>query len=396
MPAERKLLLADDSPTIQKVVELTFADEGIAVTAVSNGREAINAIEAIGPDIVLADVVMPEINGYEVCEYVKKNDRLKHIPVILLVGSFEPLDDTEARRVGADDILTKPFQSIRRLVDRVGILMAVGPKDHQPAEEAIEDKVETAELPPPEPPEIEKLTTEEIERTTADTQPLPDELKHLTEAHTSEISNLRRTNYKEMETSANESSPETSQPQQAGGDVVLDLGVIDQPPSAGDFELDIDLDEPLEIAVEAEESEFVYTRRQPEAAPEFEEPAIESSVVSFQPPIVSSVFSPVVEEIERTSDPGATTQEWIRVSDDEPEESGSQTKPLTKATQPVASLPPGASVSSELSPEMIDAIARRAVERLSQEVVEQIAWEVVPPLAELLIKQQLEKESQSK
>ncbi|MEP6912902.1 MAG: response regulator, partial [bacterium] len=100
MLAGRKLLLADDSITIQKVVDLTFADEGVNVVCVSNGRDAIERLDEFAPDIVIADVVMPQINGYEVCEYIKQNDKFKHIPVMLLVGSFEPFDEAEARRVG--------------------------------------------------------------------------------------------------------------------------------------------------------------------------------------------------------------------------------------------------------------------------------------------------------
>ena len=110
MLSGRKLLLADDSITIQKVVALTFADEGIQVLAVSNGADAIEKLEEFSPDVVLADVYMPEVTGLEVCDYIKRNEKLKHIPVMLLVGSFEPFDEVEARRVGADDILSKPFQ----------------------------------------------------------------------------------------------------------------------------------------------------------------------------------------------------------------------------------------------------------------------------------------------
>src|SRR3954464_13317855 len=120
---DRKLLLADDSLTIQKVVNLTFADEGFEVTTVSNGDLAVEKIEDLTPDIILADIHMPGLNGYEVCEFVKRNERFRHIPVMLLVGSFEPFNEAEARRVGADDYLTKPFQSIRQLVSKVGALL---------------------------------------------------------------------------------------------------------------------------------------------------------------------------------------------------------------------------------------------------------------------------------
>src|SRR5687768_8174377 len=162
--AGRKLLLADDSATIQKVIDLTFADEGVQVLAVSSGQEAIDKLPDFAPDIVLADVFMPSPDGYEVCRYVKTNEKLKHIPVMLLVGSFEPFDEAEARRVGADDILTKPFQSIRRLIDRVGSLVSSPP---------AEKERPTAELPKVEEPEEEQfMDTDELEVTTADTLPL--------------------------------------------------------------------------------------------------------------------------------------------------------------------------------------------------------------------------------
>jgi CheY-like chemotaxis protein len=125
----RKLLLADDSPTIQKVVQLTFSDEGMDVTAVATGTDALAEIERARPDVVLADVHMPGVGGYELCERIKRDESLAGIPVVLLVGAFEPFSEAEARRVGADDVLTKPFQSIRELVGKVGSLFGGKPPD---------------------------------------------------------------------------------------------------------------------------------------------------------------------------------------------------------------------------------------------------------------------------
>lgn len=121
--AKRRLLLADDSTTIQKVVNLTFADEGIEVVAVGDGDAAMQKFVEATPDLVMADVNMPGLDGYRLCEMIKQDDETKAIPVILLVGSFEPFDENEARRVGADDFLTKPFQSIRQLVTKVSDLL---------------------------------------------------------------------------------------------------------------------------------------------------------------------------------------------------------------------------------------------------------------------------------
>ncbi len=119
----KKLLLADDSVTIQKVVNLTFADEGIEVITVSDGNAAVDVLSTSKPDIVIADVNMPGLNGYQLCEKIKTDEALKDIPVILLVGSFEPFDEEKARKVGADDLLTKPFQSIRQLISKVSTLL---------------------------------------------------------------------------------------------------------------------------------------------------------------------------------------------------------------------------------------------------------------------------------
>src|SRR6202795_2610050 len=104
-----KILVADDNSNIQRMVGLALKDQGIDVVAVGNGEAAVRKISEIRPDLVLADVFMPVRNGYEVCQYVKEDPSLKHIPVILLVGAFDPLDEQEAQRVGADGVLKKPF-----------------------------------------------------------------------------------------------------------------------------------------------------------------------------------------------------------------------------------------------------------------------------------------------
>ena len=104
-----KILVADDNSNIQKMVGLALKDQGIDVVAVGNGEAAVRKISDVRPDLVLADVFMPVRNGYEVCKYVKEDSALAHIPVILLVGAFDPLDEQEAQRVGADGVLKKPF-----------------------------------------------------------------------------------------------------------------------------------------------------------------------------------------------------------------------------------------------------------------------------------------------
>ncbi len=120
-----KILVADDNSNVQKTVALALADLGVEVVGVNNGEAAVRKLGEVMPDLVLADIFMPVRNGYEVCEYVKKDSRFSHVPVVLLVGAFDPLDEREAQRVGADGILKKPFvppdpliAMIKTLLDR--------------------------------------------------------------------------------------------------------------------------------------------------------------------------------------------------------------------------------------------------------------------------------------
>jgi CheY-like chemotaxis protein len=128
----KKILLADDSITIQKVVELTFSDGDYEVTAVNNGAKAIQKLADMRPDIILSDIIMPEKNGYEVCEYVKSHPEYRNIPVILLTGTFEPFDPDRADKAGCDAVVTKPFES-QSLIHKVEEL--IQQSENAPAEE---------------------------------------------------------------------------------------------------------------------------------------------------------------------------------------------------------------------------------------------------------------------
>src|SRR5215510_2410756 len=138
------ILLADDSITIQKIVNLTFSGEGIDVITVGNGEAAVKKIHEQRPALVLADIFMPGKNGYEVCDYIKNEPSLSAIPVILLVGAFEPFDSNEAARVKADGHLTKPFE-IKVLISAVNSLITAtaGQKDDaEPIDEPFGSEVD--------------------------------------------------------------------------------------------------------------------------------------------------------------------------------------------------------------------------------------------------------------
>jgi CheY-like chemotaxis protein len=156
-----KILVADDNSNIQKMVGLALKGQGIDVVAVGNGEAAVRKISDVRPDLVLADVFMPVRNGYEVCNYVKQDSTLSHIPVILLVGAFDPLDEQEAQRVGADGVLKKPFvppdpliSMVKSALARAGVVIGAAEPPPPPSPVAA-TKAEPPPMPrvaPPPPP----------------------------------------------------------------------------------------------------------------------------------------------------------------------------------------------------------------------------------------------------
>jgi len=412
--AGRKLLLADDSITIQKVVDLTFVDEGVTVVCVNNGREAIERLEEFSPDIVLADVFMPQINGYEVCEYIKQNEKLRHIPVMLLVGSFEPFDEAEARRVGADETLTKPFQSIRRLIEKVGTLVSGRPTEKQIPTAGLPRAEMTSER------EGEKLTTQEIELTTADTKELPPEIRDVVDeaaaAQSSKEERQATTDTKadegKMETKVEEAQAQVSQGYEGAGDVLLDLGDYEPVSAAADdFVLDIDLDdvqEPAPVEVSSPVPSFVDEDRYGSSVTDWQLADKRSGESGSAMSDTNWSDAEASETTIATTGQLATTQEFQRPGLDVPqepapepvdydaaivEEQAQPQEPVAQGSEQHQMADLTANAPQQLSPEMIDAIARRAVEHLSEKVVQEIAWEVVPQLAELLIKRQLEEKN---
>jgi CheY-like chemotaxis protein len=166
-----KILVADDNSNVQKTVALALADLGVEVVAVNNGEAAVRKLADISPDLVLADIFMPVRNGYEVCEFVKKDSRFSHVPVVLLVGAFDPLDEREAQRVGADGILKKPFvppdpliAMVKTLLDRTlgDRLVTVAASKPAVSAQTKASVVAAVEEHPPAPEVSEELPLEEF------------------------------------------------------------------------------------------------------------------------------------------------------------------------------------------------------------------------------------------
>jgi len=138
-----RVLLADDSLTIQKLVEMALSDSDYELQAVSDGRRAVELLPTFKPDILLVDAIMPVMDGYQVCEFVKNDDQFKHLPVILLTGRFQPFDESRAEEVHIDQRIIKPF-SQDQLVSTISQLLSKstnGAKGHNthPGQDGLDE-----------------------------------------------------------------------------------------------------------------------------------------------------------------------------------------------------------------------------------------------------------------
>src|SRR6185436_16852774 len=118
------LLLADDSLTIQRVVSLTFADQPVRVVVAKDGQDAINRMVKERPDVVLADTNMPCVDGYELARWVREQPHLSTVPVLLLAGVADPVDEQRLHDSGANGVLEKPFEP-SHVISRVKELLGL-------------------------------------------------------------------------------------------------------------------------------------------------------------------------------------------------------------------------------------------------------------------------------
>ncbi len=107
--AGKRVLIVDDSPTIRRIVETTLRRAGYEVLAAETGLAALAAVADHLPDLILLDVMLPSMSGYQVCQLIKRNQRARDIPVIMLTGKDGVFDKVRGRLAGAAEYMTKPF-----------------------------------------------------------------------------------------------------------------------------------------------------------------------------------------------------------------------------------------------------------------------------------------------
>jgi CheY-like chemotaxis protein len=339
-----KLLLADDSITIQKVVSLTFADKGMDVVAFLDGDAAIEHLDEIKPDIVLADVHMPGINGYQVCELIRGNESTKNLPVVLLVGSFEPFDREEADRVGANAHLTKPFTSIADLVATVDRLLA---------ESSAAKEQKTAQGPRPDTSDIDTL----YERSFAETLEMPEHgnIEYEVDPYDDE---MIQTSYAEPDLNSMESlyvEDDLSAPTVEIEDIEAESLIAESMPEAEEV-----VQEVVEEEVKAEEVIEEEVKEEEIKEKELQE---EEATYRVADPFESVAAEPLPVPAEEPS-PHSEVKFSFEESDllELPETGAPMQIEYTVPNAPTANRPEAVS----LSPELIDLIVQKVLDRLAE------------------------------
>ncbi len=385
------ILLADDSPTIQKVVELTFADTGHEVITVSSGDELLERLPSVQPDLVICDVIMPGTDGYSVCQTIKSGADTLHIPVILLTGTFEPFDRDRALAAGCDEIITKPFEA-RHLVETVERLLGTG--EGEPAAEKS-DHFEGAVAPPLEAPgaaESHEQPAAETPGEAVEAAPpaAPEEHRIMSSEEVAAL-DFTTTGFAEMEAAGNESGFDTGEIPDEGLDFDLEEVDTEAPfdapipeRAAGEEPPGAEPDEPFaaEPAAVADQGA--------EAADAGEETPFEvaPAPAPAEPPVTAAIATPPAaetwepEEAEGGAEPEpAAPEPEVPAAEEEP-----APEPAPAPAEPPEAAAPATGFT--LSDEDVDRIARRVVE-LAADRLERIAWEVIPDTAEMVVRQRI-------
>ena len=447
----KKILLADDSITIQKVVELTFSDGDYEVTAVNNGARAIQKLSEMRPDIILSDIIMPEKNGYEVCEFVKSHPEYRNIPVVLLTGTFEPFDPDRADKAGCDAVVTKPFESqslIHKVEELIESSRSASPA--QPAQESIapEPMAEepspwvdeapaapapaasafshgsdifggpppsaTAEMPfapPPEEPEAEMPPAPAASPWDEQPAAFSAETRAFPSMSFEDMSKLSR---EEQAPSKPVQEEKEEEPMPVSMDSDADSPFGASPPAetfSGETRAFPRMSfEDLKSAAAATPAPIPVPERPappPPPPPAPEPPPTGGETRAFprmsfddlQKQMSAPAPAPAAEEPSTSSlwdePPAPVAPSWS--APPEPEDAFSSAPPFSESPREEEKpAPPAAahaaassSTNGDLSDEQIDRIARRVVQLMSDQVVRNIAWEVIPDLAEMVVKERI-------
>ncbi len=387
-----KVLLADDSLNIQRSVAQALKEAGIDVATFSNGEHAVRKLAHVKPDLILADVFMPVRTGFEVCAYVKSNEEFAHIPVLLLASSLEPFDEKEAKRVGADGRLTKPFTDTTALVATIKQWLEKAEKAKQAPPPVVAQPPAPAPAPPEPSPEpaFEEFTTRpsavtfekhEAPRGFAEmleeaSPPPPPPKRAFSPETETIISGARFVRSEPPEPPVEELPPSALVPEEAPAAPAAEtLPKWPAPPA------------PSELAREPAPAEAIpepsqYKVETPELASPWEMTGPPPGAPEIPAPEWDSQWKGVSEAEAMPPPPPPPPTE--------PPPAAELASALAAAEQAAAEAVAARPAGGAVDPALIESVVGEVMKRLSPQVVEQITREIVRPLAEALLKQKLD------
>ncbi len=112
---KKKILIADDNENIREALTYLLEDEGYTLWLAKDGTDTLQKVREVRPDILFLDIMMPEVNGYDVCRTIKNDPDLKYIYVIMLTAKGQAAEQERGRAVGADEYIVKPFSPMEIL-----------------------------------------------------------------------------------------------------------------------------------------------------------------------------------------------------------------------------------------------------------------------------------------
>jgi CheY-like chemotaxis protein len=424
------ILVADDNSNIQKMVTLAMKDQGIDVVAVGNGEAAIRKLPDVLPDIVLADIFMPVRNGYEVCEYIKHDARYAHIPVILMVGAFDPLDEREAERVGAYGVLKKPFvppepliRMVKSVLEKsaserlVPVTAGVAPATEK-ASRTLSGTPNEPAVPPPEvlqedfAPHTARVDFGESERPLAFSQlfeapaaepvPAPEVVSH-------PDTGLGDMHFWHSPPATDETQSNVEGP--AWGDARIALPRREDAALLRPF--DYGADEPEETAPDqqasashvvetaAEEVHSAFPEEHFEGPPPETEPVHSASEERLTPAVPThsardsgEALSPgvFIEEVpaRMTPIPGVTATP-PRSSFETQYRSPEASEPAAPAVMSHTDTVQSFGVPQPVNSELVEAVVARVLERMQPQILDIVTREILKPVVEALVRRELEK-----
>lgn len=119
---QKKILIADDNENIREALTYLLEDEGYTLSLAKDGAEALRKVKEFRPDILFLDIMMPEINGYDVCRTIKTDPSLKNTYIIMLTAKGQVTEQERGKEVGADEYIVKPFSPMEILTKIKNIL----------------------------------------------------------------------------------------------------------------------------------------------------------------------------------------------------------------------------------------------------------------------------------